>query len=157
MSRNVSSDGAEARQRLRECEGLVDALLHALHSAVVSKDTDNKVAEVIPACSQWTFPSSSGDLSHSDLHNPDPIMLVYSCSAITQRTPAVLTVVFCHCPRCSRWRTASASCGTFPIMSTRKSPAPSNFRSPISSGQRGTRRRRLSPTVQEGNAPKVGS
>uniref|UniRef100_A0A4W4F902 Uncharacterized protein n=1 Tax=Electrophorus electricus TaxID=8005 RepID=A0A4W4F902_ELEEL len=33
--RNVSSDGAEARQRMRECEGLVDALLHALYSASV--------------------------------------------------------------------------------------------------------------------------
>lgn len=44
--RNVSSDGAEARQRLRECEGLVAALLHALQSAVVNKDTDNKVAAV---------------------------------------------------------------------------------------------------------------
>ncbi|XP_077478802.1 splicing regulator ARVCF-like isoform X1 [Stigmatopora argus] len=43
--RNISSDGAEARQRLRECEGLVDALLHALHSAVVNKDTDNKSVE----------------------------------------------------------------------------------------------------------------
>lgn len=42
-SRNVSSDGAEARQRLRECEGLVAALLHALQSAVINKDTDNKV------------------------------------------------------------------------------------------------------------------
>ncbi|KAM9841568.1 splicing regulator ARVCF-like [Aulostomus maculatus] len=43
--RNVSSDGAEARQRLRECDGLVDALLHALQSAVVNKDTDNKSVE----------------------------------------------------------------------------------------------------------------
>uniref|UniRef100_A0A3Q3MA08 ARVCF delta catenin family member a n=1 Tax=Mastacembelus armatus TaxID=205130 RepID=A0A3Q3MA08_9TELE len=43
--RNVSSDGAEARQRLRECEGLVDALLHALQSAVANKDTDNKSVE----------------------------------------------------------------------------------------------------------------
>ena len=42
--RNVSSDGAEARRRLRECEGLVDALLHALQSAVGRKDTDNKVS-----------------------------------------------------------------------------------------------------------------
>uniref|UniRef100_A0A3P9MQR2 ARVCF delta catenin family member n=1 Tax=Oryzias latipes TaxID=8090 RepID=A0A3P9MQR2_ORYLA len=41
--RNVSSDGAEARRRLRECEGLVDALLHALQSAVGKKDMDNKV------------------------------------------------------------------------------------------------------------------
>lgn len=41
--RNVSSDGAEARQRLRDCQGLVDALIHALQSAIVHKDTDNKV------------------------------------------------------------------------------------------------------------------
>ncbi|KAM6156163.1 splicing regulator ARVCF [Rhynchocyon petersi] len=43
--RNVSSDGAEARRRLRECDGLVDALLHALQSAVGRKDTDNKSVE----------------------------------------------------------------------------------------------------------------
>lgn len=46
LPRNVSSDGAEARRRLRECEGLVDALLHALQSAVGRKDTDNKVGGV---------------------------------------------------------------------------------------------------------------
>lgn len=40
----MSSDGAEARRRLRECEGLVDALLHALQSAVGKKDMDNKVS-----------------------------------------------------------------------------------------------------------------
>ncbi|CAB1318330.1 unnamed protein product [Coregonus sp. 'balchen'] len=38
-------NGAEARQRLRECEGLVDALLHALQSAVAHKETDNKSVE----------------------------------------------------------------------------------------------------------------
>ncbi|MEE6504345.1 hypothetical protein FKM82_005153 [Ascaphus truei] len=43
--RNVSSDGPEARRRLRECDGLVDALLHALQSAVGKKDTDNKSVE----------------------------------------------------------------------------------------------------------------
>uniref|UniRef100_K7F2T3 ARVCF delta catenin family member n=1 Tax=Pelodiscus sinensis TaxID=13735 RepID=K7F2T3_PELSI len=43
--RNVSSDGAEARRRLRECDGLVDALLHALQSAIGKKDTDNKSVE----------------------------------------------------------------------------------------------------------------
>ncbi|MEQ2288292.1 hypothetical protein AMECASPLE_021219 [Ameca splendens] len=43
--RNVSSDGAEARQRLRESEGLVAALLHALQSAVINKDADNKSVE----------------------------------------------------------------------------------------------------------------
>ncbi|KAG1927558.1 armadillo repeat protein deleted in velo-cardio-facial syndrome [Pimephales promelas] len=43
--RNVSSDGAEARQRLRVCEGLVDALLHALYSAVAKRDINNKSVE----------------------------------------------------------------------------------------------------------------
>ncbi|XP_039627432.1 ARVCF delta catenin family member b isoform X7 [Polypterus senegalus] len=43
--RNVSSDGAEARRRLRECDGLVDALLHALQSAVGKKEMDNKSVE----------------------------------------------------------------------------------------------------------------
>ncbi|XP_065120646.1 splicing regulator ARVCF isoform X2 [Paramisgurnus dabryanus] len=43
--RNVSSDGAEARQRLRECDGLVDALLHALYSAVAKRDMNNKSVE----------------------------------------------------------------------------------------------------------------
>uniref|UniRef100_A0A672KDI2 ARVCF delta catenin family member n=1 Tax=Sinocyclocheilus grahami TaxID=75366 RepID=A0A672KDI2_SINGR len=43
--RNVSSDGAEARQRLRECDGLVDALLHALYSAVAKRDINNKSVE----------------------------------------------------------------------------------------------------------------
>lgn len=46
----MSSDGAEARRRLRECEGLVDALLHALQSAVGKKDMDNKVGQ------RWTHP-----------------------------------------------------------------------------------------------------
>lgn len=49
VCRNVSSDGAEARRRLRECEGLVDALLHALQSAVGKKDMDNKVDECLTA------------------------------------------------------------------------------------------------------------
>ncbi|XP_059395360.1 splicing regulator ARVCF-like [Carassius carassius] len=43
--RNVSSDGAEARQRLRDCDGLVDALLHALYSAVANRDINNKSVE----------------------------------------------------------------------------------------------------------------
>lgn len=43
----MSSDGAEARRRLRECEGLVDALLHALQSAVGKKDMDNKVGQLL--------------------------------------------------------------------------------------------------------------
>uniref|UniRef100_A0A8C1R2Z1 ARVCF delta catenin family member a n=1 Tax=Cyprinus carpio TaxID=7962 RepID=A0A8C1R2Z1_CYPCA len=43
--RNVSSDGADARQRLRECDALVDALLPALYSAVAKRDINNKSVE----------------------------------------------------------------------------------------------------------------
>ncbi|XP_049721142.1 splicing regulator ARVCF isoform X6 [Elephas maximus indicus] len=58
--RNVSSDGAEARRRLRECEGLVDALLHALQSAVGRKDTDNKEKKTVRwtgTLTRWICPS----------------------------------------------------------------------------------------------------
>ncbi|MGH0188928.1 UNVERIFIED_CONTAM: hypothetical protein FKN15_032448, partial [Acipenser sinensis] len=54
--RNVSSDGVEARRRLRECGGLVDALLHVLQSAVGKKDMDNKVPELGTCCSfTWSL------------------------------------------------------------------------------------------------------
>ncbi len=129
--RNVSSDGAEARQRLRECEGLVDALLHALQSAVVNKDTDNKVAEVI---------------TPTEIYRLRP----GSFSSIE---------IFCFSPPFSQWRTASASCETCPIMFTKKYQEQSGFRNPMPIiwwGQWGTRRRRMSLTVLEGKNPKVG-
>ncbi|XP_029424147.1 armadillo repeat protein deleted in velo-cardio-facial syndrome isoform X4 [Nannospalax galili] len=66
--RNVSSDGAEARRRLRECEGLVDALLHALQSAVGRKDTDNKGlgrSAVPTSC----VPAQPGHLSPQSVEN----------------------------------------------------------------------------------------
>lgn len=75
----MSSDGAEARRRLRECEGLVDALLHALQSAVGKKDMDNKVT---PHCEN--VPSETLTANFSD--------------------SLLLLLVFL-----SRWRTASAS------------------------------------------------
>ncbi|XP_064476497.1 splicing regulator ARVCF-like isoform X1 [Ornithodoros turicata] len=43
--RNVSSAGEFARKRLRECEGLCDALLHLLRAAVRKNDIDNKSVE----------------------------------------------------------------------------------------------------------------
>ncbi|XP_028837153.1 armadillo repeat protein deleted in velo-cardio-facial syndrome isoform X3 [Denticeps clupeoides] len=43
--RNVSSDGAEARQRLRETEGLLEALIHTLQTAVARRDLNNKCVE----------------------------------------------------------------------------------------------------------------
>ncbi|XP_023216494.1 catenin delta-2-like isoform X2 [Centruroides sculpturatus] len=43
--RNVSSAGEYARQRLRACEGLVDALLHLVGSAIGKNDIDNKCVE----------------------------------------------------------------------------------------------------------------
>lgn len=58
----MSSDGAEARRRLRECDGLVDALLHALQSAVGKKDTDNKVNWSIKTW--WMFPLIYTEVLH---------------------------------------------------------------------------------------------
>lgn len=43
--RNVSSAGEYARRKLRECEGLVDSLLHLVKSAIGKNDIDNKSVE----------------------------------------------------------------------------------------------------------------
>ncbi|XP_052220762.1 splicing regulator ARVCF-like isoform X3 [Dreissena polymorpha] len=40
--RNVSSAGEEARKRLRECNGLVDSLIHTLKIAIDQNNVDNK-------------------------------------------------------------------------------------------------------------------
>ncbi|KAM8966265.1 catenin delta-2 isoform 5-T5 [Pelodytes ibericus] len=43
--RNVSSAGEEARRRMRECDGLTDALLHVIQSALGSSEIDSKTVE----------------------------------------------------------------------------------------------------------------
>ncbi|XP_036266187.1 catenin delta-2 isoform X5 [Pipistrellus kuhlii] len=43
--RNVSSAGEEARRRMRECEGLTDALLYIIQSALGSSEIDSKTVE----------------------------------------------------------------------------------------------------------------
>ncbi|XP_072182312.1 uncharacterized protein [Diadema setosum] len=43
--RNISSAGLEARRRMRECEGMVDTLLHLVKSGIHSNDLDGKVME----------------------------------------------------------------------------------------------------------------
>lgn len=43
--RNVSSAGEYARRKLRECEGLVDALLYLVRAAIGKNDMDNKSVE----------------------------------------------------------------------------------------------------------------
>ncbi|XP_067837573.1 catenin delta-1, partial [Heptranchias perlo] len=43
--RNVSSEKKEARQKLRECSGLVDALIHIVQSEIDQKDVDSKLVE----------------------------------------------------------------------------------------------------------------
>ncbi|UYV69414.1 PKP4, partial [Cordylochernes scorpioides] len=45
VCRNVSSAGEYARKRLRECEGLVESVLHLVHCAVGKNDMDNKGVE----------------------------------------------------------------------------------------------------------------
>ncbi|XP_073534525.1 catenin delta-2 isoform X3 [Phyllobates terribilis] len=43
--RNVSSAGEEARRRMRECDGLTDALLFVIQSALGSNEIDSKTVE----------------------------------------------------------------------------------------------------------------
>lgn len=41
--RNVSSAGEEARRRMRECDGLTDALLYVIQTSLGSNEIDSKV------------------------------------------------------------------------------------------------------------------
>ncbi|KAM6388753.1 catenin delta-1 isoform 4-T4 [Rhynochetos jubatus] len=43
--RNVSSERSEARRKLRECDGLVDALIYIVQSEIGQKDADSKLVE----------------------------------------------------------------------------------------------------------------
>ncbi|XP_064369354.1 catenin delta-1 isoform X2 [Dromaius novaehollandiae] len=43
--RNVSSERSEARRKLRECDGLVDALIYIVQSEIGQKDSDSKLVE----------------------------------------------------------------------------------------------------------------
>lgn len=44
-ARNVSSERSEARRKLRECDGLVDALIYIVQSEIGQKDSDSKVLQ----------------------------------------------------------------------------------------------------------------
>lgn len=45
LDRNVSSERSEARRKLRECDGLVDALIYIIQSEIGQKDSDSKVLQ----------------------------------------------------------------------------------------------------------------
>lgn len=45
LCRNISSDEHYARSKLRECEGLVDAILYIVKAAIGKNDIDNKSVE----------------------------------------------------------------------------------------------------------------
>jgi hypothetical protein len=45
LHRNVSSDGAYARKKLRECRGFPDSILYIVHAAIGKNDIDNKSVE----------------------------------------------------------------------------------------------------------------
>lgn len=131
--RNVSSDGAEARRRLRECEGLVDALLHALQSAVGKKDMDNKVGKrVANMVGQRTAPL------------PSFLFFVSSSPVLS-----------------SLWRTVFASWGTCPITFTKRcrglksSRTPQWYRPLDQQDHRGRKRKTLA--ALEARRPKVRS
>lgn len=44
LLRNVSSERSEARRKLRECDGLVDALIFIVQAEIGQKDSDSKVS-----------------------------------------------------------------------------------------------------------------
>ncbi len=48
LYRNVSSAGEEARRRMRECEGLTDALLYVIQTALGTSEIDSKVWPFLP-------------------------------------------------------------------------------------------------------------
>lgn len=60
-TRNVSSERSEARRKLRECDGLVDALIYIIQAEIGQKDLDSKVGvlpgagpvSVVLCCSGW--------------------------------------------------------------------------------------------------------
>uniref|UniRef100_A0A8C2C9L9 ARVCF delta catenin family member a n=1 Tax=Cyprinus carpio TaxID=7962 RepID=A0A8C2C9L9_CYPCA len=76
--RNVSSDGAEARQRLRECDALVDALLHALYSAVRHGVGEKKSGGV--DLSRRSLPMKGLEL----LYQPEVVRLYLSLLKLSQ-------------------------------------------------------------------------
>lgn len=41
----MSSERSEARRKLRECDGLVDALIYIVQSEIGQKDSDSKVPQ----------------------------------------------------------------------------------------------------------------
>lgn len=145
LCRNVSSDGAEARRRLRECEGLVDALLHALQSAVGKKDMDNKVGQ---------------NMTHS-LTDRRYLMSVECTSTIH----TVYTDATCKWDTClplfslSLWRTVFVLWGTCPTMSTKRcqglksSRTHQHYRPLAQQDHRG--RRRMMLAASEARRPKV--
>ena len=45
LSRNVSSDGVYARTKIRECPGMVEAILHIIRAAIGNNGMDNKSVE----------------------------------------------------------------------------------------------------------------
>ncbi|KAG8125428.1 putative Catenin delta 1 protein, partial [Naja naja] len=51
--RNVSSERSEARRKLRECDGLVDALLYIVQAEIGQKDLDSKVHREIPHAERY--------------------------------------------------------------------------------------------------------
>lgn len=61
LCRNVSSAGEEARRRMRECEGLTDALLYVIQSALGSSEIDSKVG--------WLHLQSIFTMKHTRNHS----------------------------------------------------------------------------------------
>lgn len=66
--RNVSSAGEEARRRMRECDGLTDALLYVIQSALGSSEIDSKVCRFCLFSSKSQYSGYMGTIKRQFFH-----------------------------------------------------------------------------------------
>lgn len=67
--RNVSSAGEEARRRMRECDGLTDALLYVIQSALGSSEIDSKVCHFCLFSSKSRYSGNMGTVKRQSFHD----------------------------------------------------------------------------------------
>ncbi|EPY72935.1 hypothetical protein CB1_064113049 [Camelus ferus] len=101
--RNVSSAGEEARRRMRECDGLTDALLYVIQSALGSSEIDSKVCCVCTAptrrkreCQPWQGGSVASPVA-TDAGSPGTAQFAALAPFYSQKAPWQTTVENCVC------------------------------------------------------------
>lgn len=77
--RNVSSAGEEARRRMRECDGLTDALLYVIQSALGSSEIDSKVCRLCLFSSKSRYSGYMGTIKRHFFHHSLFLMHCEEC------------------------------------------------------------------------------